>query len=82
MKNEKMFDTITQIAIPVLTIGAQIIIAFKLPQWALFVMLVAQPFWLYSTWKAYKKAGQIGMFINTVIFSMVTIFGIVNYWVF
>ncbi|MEI7890451.1 MAG: hypothetical protein WCI36_00625 [bacterium] len=81
MKNEKKFDTLAQFAIPILTIGAQIVIAFKLPQWGLIVVLLAQPFWMYSSWKSYKKAGQIGILINTVIFTIVTAFGIINYWI-
>lgn len=80
MDKEKVFDSVTQFAIPLLTIGAQVIIALKLPQWGLIVILASQPFWLYSSWKSYKKAGQIGILINTIIFSLVTMAGIVNYW--
>jgi hypothetical protein len=81
MKNEKMFNVMSQIAIPVFTIGGQLAIALKFPQWGLLFALVSQPFWLYSSWKSYKKAGQIGIFINTVMFLLVTIFGVLNYWV-
>jgi len=81
MRNEKMLNTLTQVAIPVLTIGSQVAIAMKFPQWGLLVVLLSQPFWLYSSWKAYKNAGQIGIFVNTVVFTIVTIFGIVNYWI-
>jgi len=81
MKKEKIFDSVTQFAIPILTIGSQIIISLKFPKWGLVVVLLAQPFWLYSTWKSYKKVGQIGMFINTVIFTFITIAGLINYWI-
>jgi hypothetical protein len=81
MKKEKIFDQLTQVAIPVFTLGAQVIFALKVPQWGLAFNLAAQPFWLYSTWKSYKKAGQIGMFINTVAFTFITIFGLINYWI-
>jgi hypothetical protein len=80
MEKEKVFNTITQFAIPIFTLGSQIIISLKYPQWGLVVGLLAQPFWLYSTWKAYKKVGQIGMFINTVAFTLITIYGLINYW--
>ncbi len=81
MKKEKIFDSVTQFAIPILTIGSQIIISLKFPKWGLVVVLLAQPFWLYSTWKSYKQVGQIGMFINTVAFTAITIVGLVNYWI-
>ena len=81
MKNEKTINSLVQIAIPVLTIGAQIAIAFKFPLWFLLVSLSAQPFWFYSAWKSYRQAGQSGVLVNTIIFTIVTIFGIVNYLV-
>jgi hypothetical protein len=80
MKNEKMFNSLTQVAIPVLTLGGQVFTSMRIPQWGLILLLFAQPFWLYSSWKSYKQAGQIGIFINTVAFTVVTIFGVINYW--
>ena len=81
MKNNKsLFNTITQVAIPVLTVGTQIAIALKYPQWGLVINLIAQPFWIYSAWKSYKKAGQIGLFITTVLVTIVISLGIVNYF--
>jgi hypothetical protein len=74
------FKLLTQILIPVLTISGQIALAFKLPQWALLLTLIAQPFWIYSSWIAFKDAKQIGMFINSLIFAAVTLFGFLNYW--
>jgi hypothetical protein len=80
--NKKTLNFVTQVAIPVFTISGQIAVAMKFPAWGLLLALISQPFWLYSTWKAYKNAGQIGVFVNTVIFSVVTIFGVLNYWMF
>ena len=80
MNNKKSFNLITQIAIPVLTVSAQVAIALKYPQWGLIINMLAQPFWLYSSWKAYKKAGQIGIFITTILITLVIGFGIINYW--
>ena len=79
-KNKKVFDVFAQFALPGLTIGAQILTSLKFPQFGLIANLIAQPFWLYSTWKGYKQAGQIGMFINTVVFTTITALGIINYW--
>ena len=81
MNKEKQFNSISQVALPIFTLGGQLAIAMKVPQWGLLLVLASQPFWLYSSWKSYKNAGQIGIFINTVIFSMVTIFGLINYWI-
>ena len=76
-----MFDRVSQFAIPILTLGGQLIISMKLPQWGLIAALLAQPFWLYSSWKSYKQAGQIGILVNTVVFTFITIYGLVNYWI-
>ncbi len=81
MKNEKMFNSLTQFALPVLTLGGQLAVAIKYPQWGLTIALASQPFWLYSSWKAYKQAGQIGIFVNTVFFCLITLFGVINYWI-
>ncbi|MDD5489419.1 MAG: hypothetical protein PHP25_01915 [Candidatus Moranbacteria bacterium] len=81
MQKEKIFDQVTQFAIPGLTVAATVVIAMKMPQWGLFLNLASQPFWLYSSWKAYKKAGQIGILITTVIMIIVISFGLVNYWI-
>lgn len=81
MNKEKLMNSVSQFAIPAFTIGGQIIYAIKFPQYGLMLNLAAQPFWLYSSWKAYKQAGQVGILITTVIFTVVTIAGLVNYWV-
>jgi len=78
--NNKFLDNFTQLAIPSLTIFAQVAIALKFPQWGLVINLMAQPFWLYSSWRAYKQAGQYGILITTIIFTFVTALGIINYW--
>jgi len=56
-------------------------LALKFPQLSLLLNLLAQPFWIYSAWQAFKQAGQIGMLINTIAFTLITAFGIINYWV-
>lgn len=80
IEKKVFFDQVTQFAIPILTIGAQVLMSFKLPQWGLVVNLISQPFWLYSTWKSYKSAGQIGILINTFLYTLVTAAGVINYW--
>ncbi|QQS61516.1 MAG: hypothetical protein IPN70_01135 [Candidatus Moraniibacteriota bacterium] len=80
MNKEKLFNSVTQFALPGLTIGAQIATSLKYPQFGLIINLLAQPFWLYSSWKSYKQAGQIGILITTIIFTVITAMGIINYW--
>lgn len=80
MEKSKLFDTFAQFALPGLTIAGQIATSLKYPQFGLIINLIAQPFWLYSSWKAYKQAGQSGMFITTVIFTIITTMGVINYW--
>lgn len=80
MVPDRNANTFAQYALPMLTISSQIAIAIKYPQYGLIINLLAQPFWWYSAWKAYKEAGQIGMLVSTIILTIVTIFGIINYW--
>jgi hypothetical protein len=80
MSKEKVFNLVTQFALPGLTIGAQVATSLKYPQFGLIINLFAQPFWLYSSWKAYKQAGQSGILITTIIFTVITAMGIINYW--
>lgn len=42
--NSSLFNKITQIALPVMTISVQTAIALKLPQWGLVINMLAQPF--------------------------------------
>jgi len=81
MNHSKIFYFVTQIAIPLFTIGGQLAVSMKKPEFGLLLTFLAQPFWLYSSWKSYKTAHQIGIFINSVLFLCVTIFGIINYWI-
>lgn len=78
--NNNFFNTISQILIPILTVSGQIAISLKYPQYGLIIALSAQPFWFYSSWKSYKEAGQIGILLNTIIFTLVTLAGVINYW--
>jgi len=73
-------DFATQILLPTFTLSGQLAIAIKFPQWGLLLNLASQPFWLYSSWKSYKEAKQIGIFVNTIAFAAITIFGVINYW--
>jgi hypothetical protein len=81
MRFEKIFDTVAQFALPVFTLGGLILISLKMPAWGLLANLMAQPFCLYSTYKGWKTAGQWGMFLNTLAYTAITTFGVVNYFI-
>ena len=53
----------------------------KLPQYGVIMSLIAQIFWIYSSYKAWKKAGQISIFINAIAMTFVFGYGVLNYWV-
>jgi hypothetical protein len=81
MNFEKIFNAVAQFALPLFTLGSVLLISFKMPAWGLLSNLLAQPFWLYSTYRAWKTAGQWGMFLNTVAYTTITAFGVVNYFI-
>lgn len=78
----KYFDKSTQVLLPFFTIAGFALTALKLPQWGLISNLIAQIFWLPSSYKAWKQAGQIGIFATTTIITLITIVGVANYWLF
>lgn len=80
MKDRTRFDQTCQVAIPALTVGGFALTGLKYPEWGLIVSLIAQPFWLYSSYKAYKEAGQGGILLSSVIMTFVILLGIINYW--
>jgi hypothetical protein len=77
-----LFERITQILLPMFTITGFLATSMKEPQIGLALNLFAQIFWLYSGWKAWKKANQIGIFINSIIITLILLYGVLNYWVF
>lgn len=80
MNKEVIFSKITQFAIPILTISSQIAISFKNPKAGLAIGMAVQPFWLYASYKSYKNASQIGIFVTTIIMAVLITFGFINYW--
>jgi hypothetical protein len=69
-----------QVSIVFFTLLGFLLTALKLPEWGLISNLVSQPFWLYSSYKSWKNADQIGAFISTLILTAVILFGVINYW--
>lgn len=71
----------TQVLLPTLTALGFLLTSLKKPQYGLLVNFVSQFFWFYASWKAWKEAKQIGVFITTVIIFLIVTFGVINYWV-
>lgn len=80
MRTSETCNTLSQFLLPLFTLGGALLIALKMPGYGLVSNLLAQPFWLYSSYKAWKSVGQWGMFLNTVVFTGITAFGVVNYF--
>lgn len=75
------FNTIVQICLTVFTILGFLLTSFKLPQYGVIAALVSEIFWLNSSYKAWRKANQMGIFITTIFITITLIFGVINYWV-
>lgn len=71
-----------QAGLVVFTMLGFLLTAMKMPEYGLLSNLFAQIFWLYSSYKAWKEANQIGIFINTILILMILLYGVANYWLF
>lgn len=80
MKKYFTFNNLAQVFIVSFTMLGFLLTALKLPQWGLISNFISQPFWLYSSYKSWKNADQIGVFITTLMITMILLFGIINYW--
>ncbi len=82
MHNKKhiLFNRATQVLLPAFTIVGFAFTSIKKPEFGLLFNLTAQVFWLYSSWQAWKKAGQIGIFITTLVITIIVTYGVINYW--
>lgn len=81
MKKYCTLNNAMQVGLLIFTGVGFLLMSMKLPQYGLVVSLMAQIFWFYSSHKAWKEAGQIGIFINTIVLTGVFGYGVLNYWV-
>ena len=79
-KKTGLFDKLTQVLLPILTILGFMFTSFKNPKIGLTFNLAAQVFWFYSAYQAWKKANQIGILITTTVIAFFLIYGVINYW--
>jgi len=83
MSSERLllvWERVVQISLPTFTLAGFLLISMELSHWGVIVSLFSQIFWLYSSYKAWKSADQIGIFINTILATMIFTFGVINYW--
>jgi len=81
MKKYFTTDTFMQTWLIVFSGAGFLLVSMKLSQYGVIMSLIAQIFWIYSSHKAWKKAGQISIFINAIAMTFVFGYGVLNYWV-
>lgn len=74
------FNSLMQAGLIGFTVLGFLLTSLKLPQYGLISNLVAEIFWLYSSYKAWKEANQVGILIATIFIGLILIAGVVNYW--
>jgi len=74
------FNTAMQVGLVFFTMLGFLLTAMKLPQYGLVSNLIAQIFWFYAAYKAWREANQIGILINTFFITLIVAYGVVNYW--
>ena len=79
-KNQIWFDKLTQVLLPLLTISGYFLTANKMPKAGFIIATVSQVFWLYTSYQSYKKAGQVGILITTIIMTVINLYGIYSWW--
>ena len=80
MSKKPLFNAFMQIGLVGFTMFGFALTAFKLPQYGLISNLISEVFWMYSSYRAWKEADQIGVFITTLCITVIIIGGIINYW--
>ena len=82
MEKHFTINNVVQVNLVLFTVLGFLFTSLKLPQYGLVFNLIAEVFWLYASYKAWKEAKQIGIFICTIIITVVLIYGVINYWFF
>ncbi len=77
---QRSLNSFMQVGLVGFTMLGFLLTSLKLPEYGVIANLISEVFWLYSTYKAWRDADQIGMFINTLIVTAILIFGVINYW--
>ena len=81
MKKYLTLNNLVQICLVLFTMLGFLLTSFKFPQYGLIANLISEIFWIYSSYKAWKNADQFGIFITTIIITLIVLFGVINYWI-
>lgn len=76
----KIWEVAVQVCIPTLTLLGFLLVSMEMPAYGVVVSLSAQPFWLYSAYRSWKDAKQVGIFVNSVMATVIFAYGVLNYW--
>ena len=77
---KSIWEKSVQVFLPGFTLLGFLLISMGMPEWGVVVSLGSQVFWLYSSYRAWHEAGQLGIFINTLLATMIFAYGVINYW--
>lgn len=69
-----------QAGLVIFTMLGFLLTSFKHPELGLISNLTSEVFWLYSAYRSWKEANQIGIFITTIVITFILIGGVINYW--
>lgn len=73
-------NALVQIGLVGFTALGFLLTALKVPQYGLAANLISQLFWLYSSYQAWRRADQIGIFIASILITFILLGGVINYW--
>lgn len=76
----KAWNVIVQVCLPAFTVLGFLLISLKEPQYGVIVSLVAQVFWIYSAYRAWREADQVGLLVNSILNTFIFAYGVINYW--
>jgi hypothetical protein len=75
-------NILMQIGLVICTGLGFLLTSLKLPHYGVIANLIGQVFWVYSSYRAWREADQIGIFISTIVITLILIYGVTNYWLF
>jgi hypothetical protein len=81
MRNFLSVNLLMQVGLVGFTAIGFLLTSLKWPEYGVIVNFISQFFWLYSGYIAWREANHIGVFIVSIILTVVLMVGVINYWV-
>lgn len=81
MNRRLTLNTLMQVGLVGFTGLGFLLTSLKLPQYGVIANMIAQIFWLYSSYRAWRQADQVGIFIATLLITLILVGGVFNYWI-